>query len=143
MKDETQGTFHQQSEATTPEDKKLITVLTRLYAKTKADVVEWEPSEDANIFGVKFCNSLDFARVHSGNADPCGVVRNSPSRTADGAVIQEMDSSTARDNGFADMSDLFYRARRHAVDLDGALDDLLKELDEFRSEEVEGLAAGP
>jgi hypothetical protein len=28
----------------TPEDKKLITVLTRLYAKTKADVVEWEPS---------------------------------------------------------------------------------------------------
>jgi hypothetical protein len=38
----------------TPEDKKLITVLTRLYAKTKADVVEWEPSEDANIFAVKF-----------------------------------------------------------------------------------------
>ena len=32
--------------AMTPEDKKLITVMTRLYAKTKADVVDWEPSED-------------------------------------------------------------------------------------------------
>ena len=53
---------------------------------------------------------------------------------SDGAVIQEMDSSTARDNGFADMSDLFYRARRHAVDLNGALDDILKELDELSSE---------
>jgi hypothetical protein len=31
----------------TPEDKKLITVITRLYAKTKADVVDWEPSEGA------------------------------------------------------------------------------------------------
>jgi hypothetical protein len=52
----------------------------------------------------------------------------------DGAVIQEMASSTARDNGFTDMPDLFYRARRHAVDLNGALDDLLKELDELSGE---------
>ena len=49
----------------------------------------------------------------------------------DGAVIQEMDSSTARDNGFPDMADLFYRARRHAVDLNGALNDILKELDDL------------
>jgi hypothetical protein len=48
----------------TPEDKKLITVLTRLYAKTKADVVEWEPSEDANIFGVKFSDySISLVRI--------------------------------------------------------------------------------
>ena len=42
-----------------------------------------------------------------------------------------MDSSTARDNGFPDMPDLFYRARRHAVDLNGVLDDILKELDDL------------
>jgi hypothetical protein len=36
-----------ESNAMTPEDKKLITVITRLYAKTKADVVDWEPSEGA------------------------------------------------------------------------------------------------
>jgi hypothetical protein len=28
----------------TPEDTKLITMMTRLYAKTKADLVDWEPS---------------------------------------------------------------------------------------------------
>jgi hypothetical protein len=58
----------------------------------------------------------------------------SASRNSDGAVIQEMDSSTARDNGFANMSDLFYRVRRHAVDLNGALEDLLQELDELSGE---------
>ena len=117
----------------TPEDKKLITVLTRLYAKTKADVVEWEPSEDANIFGVKFSDyTISLVRIL---ATPTHAEWfNLTIANADGAVIQEMDSSTARDNGFADMSDLFYRARRHAVDLDGALDDLLKELDELSSD---------
>jgi hypothetical protein len=117
----------------TPEDKKLITVITRLYAKTKADVVDWEPTEDANIFAVKFG---DYA---------ISLVRILPTKdraewfnlgiaNSDGAVIQEMDSSTARDNGMADMSDLFYRARRHAVDLNGALDDILSELNELSSE---------
>ena len=116
--------------AMTPEDKKLITVLTRLYAKTKANVVEWEPSEDANLFAVKFSDySISLVRIL---ATPTHAEWfNLTIANADGAVIQEMDSSTARDNGFADMSDLFYRARRHAVDLDGALDDLLKDLDEL------------
>ena len=119
--------------AMTPEDKKLITVLTRLYAKTKADVVEWEPSEDANIFGVKFSDyTISLVRIL---ATPTHAEWfNLTIANSDGAVIQEMDSLTARDNGFADMSDLFYRARRHAVDLDGALDDLLKELDDLSGE---------
>ena len=113
-----------------PEDKKLITVITRLYAKTKADVVEWQPSEDANILAVKFSDyaiSLVRMLATKDHAESFNLtIANS-----DGAVIQEMDSSTARDNGFADMPDLFYRGRRHAVDLNGALDDILKELDDL------------
>ena len=117
----------------TPEDKKLITVMTRLYAKTKADVVDWEPSEDANIFAVKFSDySITIVRMLATGNTPESF--NLSIANSDGAVIQEMDSSTARDNGFADMSDLFYRARRHAVDLDQALDDILKELDDLSSE---------
>jgi hypothetical protein len=114
----------------TPEDKKLITLLTKLYARTKADVVDWEPSADANIFGVKFSDyTISLVRIL---ATPTHAEWfNLSIANSDGAVIQEMDSSTARDNGFADMPDLFYRARRHAVDLDGALDDLIKELDEL------------
>src|SRR3984957_138019 len=113
-----------------PEDKKLITVITRLYAKTKADVVEWQPSEDANILAVKFSDyTITLVRMLATPAH--AEAFNLTIANSDGAVIQEMDSSTARDNGFADMSDLFSRARRRAVDLNGALDDLLKELDEL------------
>jgi hypothetical protein len=117
----------------TPEDKKLIKLLTKLYARTKADVVEWEPSQEANLFGVKFSDyTISLVRIL---ATPTHAeCFNLTIANNDGAVIQEMDSSTARDNGFTDMPDLFYRARRHAVDLDGALDDLLKELDELSGE---------
>jgi hypothetical protein len=113
-----------------PEDKKLITVLTRLYAKTKADVVEWEPSEDANVLAVKFSDyTITLVRMLATPAH--AEAFNLTIANSDGAVIQEMDSSTARDNGFPDMSDLFYRARRHAVDLNSALEDILKDLDDL------------
>jgi hypothetical protein len=117
----------------TPEDKKLITVIARLHAKTKADVVDWEPSEDANIFAVKFSDYAISIQhlLATANYPELFTLKIANS---DGAVIQEMDSITAKDNGFADMSDLFYRARRHAVDLNSALDDLLKELDELSGE---------
>jgi Flp pilus assembly CpaE family ATPase len=114
----------------TPEDKKLITVITRLYAKTKADVVEWEPSEDANLFAVKFSDYTISIQHIQATPNPTEwfilTIANN-----DGVPIQEMDSTTAKNNGFADMSDLFYRARRHAVNLDQALDDILKELDDL------------
>ena len=113
-----------------PEDKKLITVITRLYAKTKADVVDWEPSEDATLLAVKFSDyTISLVRML---ATPTHAESfNLSIANSDGAVIQEMDSSTARDNGFADMADLFYRARRHAVDLNSALEDILKDLDDL------------
>jgi hypothetical protein len=113
-----------------PEDKKLIAVIARLYAKTKADVVEWQPSEDANILAVKFSDyTITLVRMLATPAH--AEAFNLTIANSDGAVIREMDSSTARDNGFADMSDLFYRARRHAVDLNSALEDILKDLDEL------------
>ena len=117
----------------TPEDKKLITVITRLYAKTKADVVDWEPTEDASLFAVKFSDyTISLQHVLAWGNNP--ELFNLKIANSDGAVIQEMDSITAKDNGMADMSDLFYRARRHAVDLNSALDDILSELNELSSE---------
>jgi hypothetical protein len=116
-----------------PEDKKLITVITRLYAKTKADLLDWEPTEDAGLFAVKFSDftiSIHHMLARLGYPELFTLsIAN-----GDGAVIQEMDNLTAKDNGFPDMSDLFYRARRHAVDLNGALDDLLQELDGLSGE---------
>src|ERR1700730_11528405 len=113
-----------------PEDKKLITVIARLYAKTKADVVNWEPSEDATLLAVKFSDyTVSLVRMLA--TKDHAEWFNLTIANSDGAVIQEMDSSTARDNGFPDISDLFYRARRHAVDLNSALEDILKDLDDL------------
>jgi len=113
-----------------PEDKKLIAMMTRLYAKTKADLVEWEPSEDASFFAVKFSDYTISIQRMPATKDHAEWF-NLSIANSDGTVIQEMDSSTARDNGFTDMSDLFYRARRHAVDLNQVLGDILKELDDL------------
>ena len=71
----------------------------------------------------------DLDPAHAGDREGNPEWFNLAIANSDGVPIQEMDSKTARDNGFADMPDLFYRARRHAVDLNAALDDLLKELD--------------
>jgi hypothetical protein len=97
----------------TPEDKKLITVMNKIYARTKAEVLDWEPSEDPNIFAVKFAD-YTVSIVRAPETEKAPESFNFSIANSEGAVIQEMDSSTASDNGFADMSDLFYRARRHA-----------------------------
>jgi hypothetical protein len=114
----------------TPEDKKLITVITRLYAKTKAGVVDWEPTEDATLLAVKFSDYTISIQHMLAILDYPELFKLSIANS-DGAVIQEMDHITAKQNGFADMQDLFYRARRHAVDLNGALDDILKDLEDL------------
>jgi hypothetical protein len=114
----------------TPEDKKLVLVMNKIYARTKADVLDWEPSEDPNIFAVKFSDcTFSIERVPATEK----AQENFYLKIAngDGLVIQELDSYWASKNGFADTKDLFDRARRRAVDLDGALDDLIRELDEM------------
>jgi hypothetical protein len=47
----------------TPEDKKLIVVMNKIYARTKADQVDWEPSEDPNIYAAKFADYLSLDRA--------------------------------------------------------------------------------
>jgi hypothetical protein len=117
----------------TPEDKKLIAVINKIYARTKADLLDWEPSEDPNIFAVKFADcTVSIERAPETGKVPENF--NLSIANSDGLVIQELDSYLASKNGFADMKDLFDRARRRAVDINGALDDLIRELDELSSE---------
>jgi hypothetical protein len=119
----------------TPEDKKLIVVMNKIYARTKADQVDWEPSEDPNIYAAKFADySVSIQRVPEAENAPENF--NFSIANSDGLVIQELDSYLAKKNGFADMKDLFDRARRHTVDLNGALDDLLRELDELSGQKT-------
>jgi hypothetical protein len=117
----------------TPEDKKLIVVMNKIYARTKADLLDWEPSADPNIFAVQFGDYIiSIQRVFETDRAPESFsvsIANS-----DGLVIEQLDSYLATRNGFSDMKDLFDRARRHAVDIDGTLDDLIRELDELSNE---------
>ena len=114
----------------TAEDKKLIAVMNKIYARTKVDKVDWESSEDPNIYAAKLSDySISIEHVPEAQNSPENF--NFSIANSDGLVIQELDSYLAQKSGFADMKDLFDRARRHAVDLNGALDDLLRELDEL------------
>jgi hypothetical protein len=114
----------------TPEDKKLIVLMNKIYARTKADLLDWEPSEDPKIFAVKIADyTFLIERVPETKSVPESFYLSI--RNSDGLVIQELDSYLASKNGFADTKDLFDRARRRAVDVDGALDDLIHELDEL------------
>jgi hypothetical protein len=117
----------------TPEDKKLIVLMNKIYTRTKADLLDWEPSEDPNLFAVKLAEyTLSIERALETEKAPESF--NLRIANSDGLVIQELESYLATRNGFADMKDLFDRARRHAVDINGALDDLICELDELSNE---------
>jgi hypothetical protein len=119
--------------AMTAEDEKLILVMNKVYAGTKADALDWQPSEDPNIFAAKLTDyTLSLERAPETEKTPEGF--NFSIVNSDGLVLQELDSHLATKHGFAEMKDLFDRARRHAVDIDGALDDLIRELDELSSE---------
>jgi hypothetical protein len=117
----------------TPEDKKLIVLMNKIYARTKADVLDWEPSEDPNIFAVKFTD-YSVSIVRASETAKASEGFSLSIANSDGLVIQELDSYLASKNGFTDMKDLFDRARGHAVDINGALDDLIGELDEMSSQ---------
>jgi hypothetical protein len=117
----------------TPEDEKLIAVMNKIYARTRADVLDWEPSEDPNIFAVKFAD-YTLAIERSSETEKAPESFKLSIANSDGLVIEELGSHLATRNGFADMKDLFDRARRHAVDINGALDDLIRGLDELSSE---------
>jgi hypothetical protein len=117
----------------TPEEKKLIVVMNKIYARTKADALDWEPSEDPNVFAVKFADyTVSIERVPETEKAPESF--NLSIANGDGLVIQELSGYLASKNGFTDMKDLFDRAQRHAVDINGALDDLIGELEELSSQ---------
>jgi hypothetical protein len=94
----------------TPEDKKLLAVMNKIQARTKADVLEWEPSEDPNVFAVKLA---DYTVSIERRPETAGVPEsfNLSIANSDGLVIQELDSYLASKSGFDDMKELFDRAR--------------------------------
>ena len=117
----------------TPEEKKLIVLMNKIYARTKASVLDWEPTEVPNILAVKLAD-YTISIERAGETDKAPESFNLSIANSDGLVIQELSDYLASKNGFADMKDLFDRARRQAVGINDALDDLIRELDELSGE---------
>jgi len=114
----------------TPEDKKLLTALNKMYARTKDGVLDWEPTEDPNVFAAKVGDyTVTIARMPE--TEKSSESFSLSIANSDGLIIQELESYWASKNGFPDMKDLFDRAQRHALDINGALDNLIRELDEL------------
>jgi hypothetical protein len=112
------------------EDKKLLVVVNKIYARTKDGLLDWEPSQDPNLVGVKLTD-YTISINRSPETARAAESFNLAITNSDGLVIQEMDSYLAAKNGCNDLPDLYERARRCALDINGALDDLITELDEL------------
>ncbi len=114
-----------------PEDEKLITFTRRIFEKTKNGELRWEATANSNVFTVAFPKySVSLERVPE-TEDTHGfiVLRISNDR---GQTVEEFYSWQARRSGFKEMDELFDRARRIAMGLSEALDELLRDLDEPR-----------
>jgi hypothetical protein len=112
-----------------PEDEKLITFTHRIFEKTKNGELRWEATANSNVFAVAFPKySVSLERVPETD-DTRGfiVLRISNDR---GQTVEEFSSWQASRSGFEDMAELFDRARRIAMGLNEALDELLRDLDE-------------
>jgi len=113
-----------------PEDKKLISVINKIYAKTRAKELHWEPSADPNLLGLKLPDyTVSISRAPEIEGSPESF--NLTISNGEGLVIQELSSYLAEKGGFTNMKDLFDQARRYAFDINGALDELVEELDEM------------
>jgi len=111
------------------EDEKLAALLQRIYEKTVKGELRWEPTANGSAFTVPFARfSLSLERVPE-TRDLMGYIllRISNDR---GQTIEEFTGGQAVQIGFPHMDELFDRARRIAMGLEEALDELLSELDE-------------
>lgn len=112
------------------DDAKLITLLQRVYENTQTAKLEWEPTEDANVFSVAlgdYTLVLERMPADQGSAESYSFrIQND-----DGQVIEEITASQARQAGFDKMESTFKSARRLALNFDEAIDDVLRELGEL------------
>jgi hypothetical protein len=113
----------------TSEDEKLIVLIRRIFEKTKAGELRWQPTSDPNVFALSFPHySVSLERV----PDTEDTIESFIFRISndEGQTIEELNSFLASNYGFGELRELFDRVRRNAMGLDKALDDLLSELDE-------------
>ena len=108
---------------------KLISLANRLYQESAAGRVNWGSSSDENTFQVSFPKySIVVARIPDEEHDGAEyiVLRI---LNQDGQIIEELNQGEAYRENFPNMEELFALARRTAMGVEQALDDLLRNLE--------------
>jgi hypothetical protein len=112
-----------------PEEKKLITFIRRLFEKTRTGEVPWEPGSDPNVFGVSFPSySVSIERVPPSEDGPEDLRLRIFNEEVPIAVISAFEAKTL---GFENIREFFDGARRTALRLGEALDTLSEELEDL------------
>ena len=111
------------------EDEKIVALLQRVLDKTVKGELHWESTANASTYTVPFARfSLTLEQVpETRDTRSYILLRLSNDR---GQVVEEFDEHKARRMGFEQAADLYDRARRTAMGLNSALDELLTELDD-------------
>jgi hypothetical protein len=115
-------------------EEKLLKVVQRLYAKTKAGEIPWEKTSGKGIFQAAFPSYVIklSSRPNADNPEALDYIASVVDES--GIVIErasDLDLSKVASEGgvFSMMGELYTMARRQALGVDGALDSLLGELE--------------
>jgi hypothetical protein len=101
---------------------KLIQIAELVYKKTKAGEIKWERTLQRNMFQTSFPNYSILIQEISDGSIAFKVCNEK------GEVIEELTELQAGTLGFMHMRELYVAARRGAMDVDQALDELLRTL---------------
>jgi hypothetical protein len=106
------------------EKEKLVQLARALFDKTTAGQLHWEPTANQNTFQLSLSN---YSTLISKELDPDEPGHYILLRICneEGQVIEELYEGEAVNAGFSDMRALFNLARRIAMGVDKALDEML------------------
>jgi hypothetical protein len=105
-----------------------------LAKKTEDNEIEWKESPISDIYQVSFANySLTISEVYNSRQDVTDYVvsiLNSEGNMVDSFSDVDLDKSSGGTRYLSILRDLYQNARRQALGVDKALDEILKELDD-------------
>jgi hypothetical protein len=110
---------------------KLLKLIQRLHAKTKAGEIEWERTTSEDTFQLSFTSyivRLSFRGTGSGNLDYYLTIRNESGVTVEQTNDVEIEKEVPGAGAYTWMSELHSMARRQALGVEKALDSLFDEL---------------
>jgi len=107
-----------------PEERKLLTLVQRLFDRTRAREIEWEPGTDPNVFAISMPSFTVSIEREPDTEEGSGAVFLRIANS-DGQVLQEVSEFESKKLGFENLRELFVMVRKITMGLEKALDEVL------------------